>query len=174
MRKGEAEEWPNGMLKARLKRKRTKLTVSVFRDSTWTLLMCLVMTKLTLNHRHLKSPYEQFQNIKSDGREDWRTNRVKKSRPYLLQCSRITSRMLTDLPSAWREARMETQQRKAQIPSFSRMWFEPVPKLSSPHTEAISASKRLPKNFQPVGVSKTGMFFALHTLHEENNSWVEA
>ena len=37
----------------------------------------------------------------------------------------------------------------AQIPSFSRMWSEPVPKDSSPQMERRPASIRLPKNFQP-------------------------
>jgi hypothetical protein len=44
----------------------------------------------------------------------------------------------------------------AQSPSFSRTWDEPVPKLSSPQIVAFPASSRLPKNFQPVGVSKQG------------------
>lgn len=37
------------------------------------------------------------------------------------------------------------------MPSFSRMWSEPVPKLSSPQTDKFPASIRFPKNFQPVG-----------------------
>ena len=37
----------------------------------------------------------------------------------------------------------------AQIPSFSRMWSEPVPKDSSPQMERRPASIRFPKNFQP-------------------------
>ena len=45
----------------------------------------------------------------------------------------------------------------AHRPSFSRTWSEPVPALSSPHRVARPASSRLPKNFQPVGVSKQGM-----------------
>ena len=42
------------------------------------------------------------------------------------------------------------------MPSFSRIWSEPVPKLSSPHIDNFPASIRLPKNFQPVGTSKNG------------------
>lgn len=38
-----------------------------------------------------------------------------------------------------------------QIPSFSRIWSEPVPKLSSPHIDSLPSSIRFPKNFQPVG-----------------------
>ena len=45
----------------------------------------------------------------------------------------------------------------AHRPSFSRKWLDPVPKLSSPHNVASPASSRVPKNFQPVGVSKQGM-----------------
>lgn len=37
----------------------------------------------------------------------------------------------------------------AHRPSFSRMWSEPVPKLSSPQILRRPASIRLPKNFQP-------------------------
>ena len=37
------------------------------------------------------------------------------------------------------------------MPSFSRMWSEPVPKLSSPQIDNFPASMRFPKNFQPVG-----------------------
>jgi hypothetical protein len=49
---------------------------------------------------------------------------------------------------------MLSQNSTAQRPSFSRTWSEPVPKLSSPHRVMRPASSRLPKNFQPVGVSK--------------------
>ncbi len=45
----------------------------------------------------------------------------------------------------------------AQTPSFSRTWLLPVPALSSPQIVMRPASSRLPKNFQPVGVSKHGM-----------------
>ena len=38
----------------------------------------------------------------------------------------------------------------AQIPSFSRMWSEPVPNDSSPHIESLPASIKLPKNFHPL------------------------
>jgi hypothetical protein len=55
-----------------------------------------------------------------------------------------------------RLARMSSQNSTAQRPSFSRTWLEPVPKLSSPHSVTLPASIRLPKNFQPVGVSKQG------------------
>lgn len=37
------------------------------------------------------------------------------------------------------------------MPSFSRMWSEPVPKLSSPQIDKFPASIRFPKYFQPVG-----------------------
>jgi hypothetical protein len=47
-----------------------------------------------------------------------------------------------------------SQNSTAQRPSFSRTWSEPVPKLSSPQRVMRPASSRLPKNFQPVGVSK--------------------
>ena len=56
-----------------------------------------------------------------------------------------------------RLARMLSQSSTAQAPSFSRIWLEPVPKLSSPHSVARPASSRLPKNFHPVGVSKWPM-----------------
>jgi len=52
-----------------------------------------------------------------------------------------------------RAARMLSQSSTAQTPSFSRTWFEPVPALSSPHSVMRPASSRLPKYFQPVGVS---------------------
>lgn len=42
------------------------------------------------------------------------------------------------------------------MPSFSRMWSEPVPKLSSPQMDNFPASIRFPKNFQPVGTWMTG------------------
>ena len=51
-------------------------------------------------------------------------------------------------------ARMLSQSSTAQRPSFSRTWSEPVPALSSPQSVTRPASSRLPKNFQPVGVSK--------------------
>ena len=54
----------------------------------------------------------------------------------------------------WRRvATMSSQIRIAQRPSFSRTWSEPVPALSSPQIVTLPASSRLPKNFQPVGVS---------------------
>lgn len=37
------------------------------------------------------------------------------------------------------------------MPSFSRMWSDPVPKLSSPQIDNTPASIKFPKNFQPVG-----------------------
>jgi hypothetical protein len=40
---------------------------------------------------------------------------------------------------------IDNHARAAQIPSFSRMWFEPVPKDSSPHKQRRSASIRFPK-----------------------------
>mmetsp|Transcript_4179 Transcript_4179/g.15319 ORF Transcript_4179/g.15319 Transcript_4179/m.15319 type:complete len:205 (-) Transcript_4179:767-1381(-) len=49
---------------------------------------------------------------------------------------------------------MESHASTAHGPSFSRMWSEPVPKLSSPQMLRRPASIRLPKNFHPVGVSK--------------------
>ena len=52
-----------------------------------------------------------------------------------------------------RTARMLSQSSTAHSPSFSRTWSEPVPALSSPQIVAMPASSRLPKNFQPVGVS---------------------
>ena len=52
-----------------------------------------------------------------------------------------------------RFARMLSHSSTAQSPSFSRMWLEPVPELSSPQIVASPASSRLPKNFHPVGVS---------------------
>jgi hypothetical protein len=61
------------------------------------------------------------------------------------------------LTGSRRLARMLSQNNTAQRPSFSRMWLEPVPKLSSPQRVMRPASSRLPKNFQPVGVSKQGM-----------------
>ena len=51
-----------------------------------------------------------------------------------------------------RRARMLSQNSTAQTPSFSRIWFEPVPKLSSPQRVAGPASSRLPKNFHPLGL----------------------
>ena len=59
-------------------------------------------------------------------------------------------------PAACWPARMLSQSSTAQSPSFSRTWLEPVPALSSPQIVAMPASSRLPKNFQPVGVSKQG------------------
>jgi hypothetical protein len=51
-------------------------------------------------------------------------------------------------------ARMASHASTAHSPSFSRTWSAPVPNDSSPQMEHLSASIRLPKNFQPVGVSK--------------------
>ena len=51
-------------------------------------------------------------------------------------------------------AKICSQQSTAQKPSFSRQCELPVPKLSSPQMWILPASSRLPKNFQPVGVSK--------------------
>lgn len=52
----------------------------------------------------------------------------------------------------------------AQIPSFSLMWLDPVPKLSSPHKLISPASIKLPKNFHPVGVSNNYKLFLIVTL----------
>jgi len=49
-----------------------------------------------------------------------------------------------------------SQNSTAHRPSFSRTWSEPVPALSSPQIVASPASSKLPKNFQPVGVSWQG------------------
>mmetsp|Transcript_2529 Transcript_2529/g.4754 ORF Transcript_2529/g.4754 Transcript_2529/m.4754 type:complete len:296 (+) Transcript_2529:147-1034(+) len=60
------------------------------------------------------------------------------------------------------------------MPSFSRTWSAPVPKDSSPQMNGVYCfvsgkylglplSMRLPKNFQPVGVSKHSMPFFLAT-----------
>lgn len=38
-------------------------------------------------------------------------------------------------------------------PSFSLTWYDPVPKDSYPQSEIKPSSIKLPKNFQPVGVS---------------------
>mmetsp|Transcript_5427 Transcript_5427/g.9377 ORF Transcript_5427/g.9377 Transcript_5427/m.9377 type:complete len:242 (+) Transcript_5427:762-1487(+) len=93
--------------------------------------------------------------------------RLKKLRPYVFQCSKAMSRTVTICPPSgtplFRSAKMESHARTAKMPSFSRMWSPPVPKDSSPHTLHLSASMRLPKNFQPVGVSKKGRFSALAT-----------
>ena len=53
-----------------------------------------------------------------------------------------------------RYANIDNQASTAHGPSFSRTWSAPVPKDSSPHTDKRPASIKLPKNFQPVGVSK--------------------
>ena len=58
---------------------------------------------------------------------------------------------------------MLSQSSTAQSPSFSRTWLEPVPALSSPQIVARPASSRLPKNFQPVGVSKQAIPLASAT-----------
>ena len=58
---------------------------------------------------------------------------------------------------------MESHASTAHMPSFSRTWSLPVPNDSSPHTLHLPASMRLPKNFQPVGVSKKGSFFLAAT-----------
>ena len=42
--------------------------------------------------------------------------------------------------------------RNAQTPSFSLMWSDPVPKLSSPQSDKRWASIRFPKNFQPNNI----------------------
>jgi len=71
---------------------------------------------------------------------------------------------------------MDTEDRHtAHMPSFSRMWLEPVPKDSSPQMNGVylGVSMRFPKNFQPVGVSKQGMFFALHTKSSAHEVGIE-
>eukprot|EP00976_Prorocentrum_cordatum_P041540 842701-Prorocentrum_minimum.AAC.1 len=50
------------------------------------------------------------------------------------------------------------RKQKRELLTFSRTWSAPVPKDSSPQTESLPASMRLPKNFHPVGVSKKGTF----------------
>lgn len=52
------------------------------------------------------------------------------------------------------------------------MWVphSPVPKLSSPHRDSLPASIRLPKNFQPVGVSYRFIFRALATLRDRERT----
>ena len=64
-------------------------------------------------------------------------------------------------------ATTESHARTAQSPSFSRMWSDPVPKLSSPQRDKRPASIRLPKNFHPVGTSKQFWFLALATLERK-------
>mmetsp|Transcript_48502 Transcript_48502/g.152094 ORF Transcript_48502/g.152094 Transcript_48502/m.152094 type:complete len:207 (+) Transcript_48502:637-1257(+) len=67
--------------------------------------------------------------------------------------------------SGFLEARICSHASTAHIPSFSRMWLDPVPKLSSPQRKGwyCSQSMRLPKNFHPVGVSKQGIFLDSQT-----------
>jgi len=69
--------------------------------------------------------------------------RLKKFRPYCAQCSMATSSTLTSGAPAgaprFRTARMDSQASTAHMPSFSRTWSAPVPKLSSPHTEHLPA-----------------------------------
>ena len=60
-------------------------------------------------------------------------------------------------PARRAPARTLSQNSTAQTPSFSRTWSEPVPALSSPQSAIRPASSRLPKYFQPVGVSKHAM-----------------
>lgn len=43
------------------------------------------------------------------------------------------------------------------------------PKLSSPQREIFSASKRLQKNFHPVGTSKSDKFNSFATLQKKIN-----
>lgn len=79
--------------------------------------------------------------------------RVKKFLPNFRQWPVHTSSTVS-----FRAAKIDNQHRTAHTPSFSRMWDEPVPKLSSPQMERRPASMRLPKNFQPVGTSKNSTF----------------
>ena len=81
--------------------------------------------------------------------------------------------MVTNFSDAFglAHAKICNQANTAQIPSFSRTWFEPVPKDSSPQINGVklvppynsSLSMRLPKNFQPVGVSKRLKFKSFAT-----------
>mmetsp|Transcript_18975 Transcript_18975/g.48921 ORF Transcript_18975/g.48921 Transcript_18975/m.48921 type:complete len:224 (+) Transcript_18975:794-1465(+) len=69
------------------------------------------------------------------------------------------------------------------MPSFSRTWFEPVPKDSSPQRKgvyvlpfgnaAVPESIRLPKNFQPVGTSNASMPRALATRSSAHDVGIE-
>ena len=107
---------------------------------------------------------------------------MKKFLPYWVQWSFNISSTL-----CLRMARIDSQANTAQMPSFSRMWSEPVlfirkihhlerkginrlgnyPKLSSPHKDNRPASIRLPKYFQPVGTSKQVFFNLAATLSPE-------
>ena len=58
---------------------------------------------------------------------------------------------------SFRAARMFSHSSTAHSPSFSRTWSDPVPALSSPQMVTRPASSRLPKNFQPVGVSNASI-----------------
>jgi len=64
---------------------------------------------------------------------------------------------------ATRQSYLNRVQYEANIVCY-RMWSEPVPKLSSPHSDIRPESIRLPKNFQPVGVTKSSFPFAWATL----------
>merc|ERR1719220_2744341 len=77
-------------------------------------------------------------------------------------------------------ARICSHASTAHMPSFSRTWSAPVPKDSSPQMKGVYTlvsgkylgfplSIRLPKNFQPVGVSKHSMpfFFATRSTAPE-------
>lgn len=60
----------------------------------------------------------------------------------------------TDACSVKREALgAYCMQRQVCSVNLHLTWSEPVPKLSSPHSEQRLSSMRLPKNFQPVGTS---------------------
>ena len=50
----------------------------------------------------------------------------------------------------WNDFRLLSLPTIAQIPSFSRIWSDPVPNDSSPQIDNLPASIKLPKNFQPV------------------------
>ena len=88
-----------------------------------------------------------------------RPRRPPRSRAASSSCGRsCASARGRSSSTGWRRAaRMLSQSSTAHSPSFSRTWSEPVPALSSPQIVAMPASSRLPKNFQPVGVSKQGM-----------------
>ena len=60
----------------------------------------------------------------------------------------------SDVKPAKAEPKKTKHSKTAHKPSFSRTWLEPAPADSSPHSVMRPASSRLPKNFQPVGVSK--------------------
>jgi hypothetical protein len=69
---------------------------------------------------------------------------------------------------------LQLQNQHLTCSSTNLIWSDPVPKLSSPHSDKRPASIRFPKNFHPVGTSNISMRLSAATLQQRHSSKCKA